>query len=235
MSKITDILKQVYEPFCAIIAYKADKGVSSEEMFYLEQHSILKDGSMGAGKPMKKETIVKLVSTLSKSNKQIDSSIYGVVPENVLYCDTRMGHEKLVWYHKPEERFLFFSEKLEIPNGKMIVPGLVYVVSDKTLSMYAFKGNKPKRQLFAAPFMNTDTDHVCLGNSKIKYPEERTFENIIAYWEDMFWKSEFSHILGTNPCLGNLSTITKECISKGTPFPQDELKPISKTLNDLLK
>lgn len=180
MSKITDILQQVYEPFCAIIAYKAEKGASSEEMFYLEQHSILKDGSMGAGKPLKKKTLVDMMSVLSKSNTQIDSSIYGAIPDNVLYCDTRIGREKLVWYHKPEERFLFFKDDLDIPNGAMVVPGLVYVVQNKKLAVYAFKGNKPKSNLFFAPFMNTTDTYVCLGNSKVAFPEERTFENIMG-------------------------------------------------------
>lgn len=235
MSRITDVLKQVYEPFCAIVAYKTGKGSSSEEMFYLEQHGILKDGSMGAGKPLRKETLIKLMTVLSQSNKQIDSSIYGTIPDNVLYCDTRIGKEKLVWYHKPEERFLFFNEDLEIPNGRMLVPGLVYIAERKQLSMYAFKGSKPKKQLFAAPFMNTSETYVCLGNSKVQYPEERTFGNIIEYWETMFWKSEFSHILGDNPCLGNLSTITKDCISNGTAFPQDMLKPVKITLKDLCR
>lgn len=235
MSKITDILQQVYKPFCAIIAYKAEKGASSEEMFYLEQHSILKDGSMGAGKPLKKKTLVDMMSVLSKSNAQIDSSIYGAIPDNVLYCDTRIGREKLVWYHKPEERFLFFKDDLDIPNGAMVVPGLVYAVQNKKLAVYAFKGNKPKSNLFFAPFMNTTDTYVCLGNSKVAFPEERTFENIMEYWENMFWKSEFSHILGENPCLGNLSTITKDCILNKTPFPQDMLRPTSKKLNDLLK
>lgn len=235
MSKITDILQQVYEPFCAIIAYKAAKGTSTEEMFYLEQHNILKDGSMGAGKPLKKKTIVDMMNVLSKNNAQIDSSIYGTIPENVLYCDTRIGREKLVWYHKPEERFLFFKDDIGMPNGTMVVPGLVYVAHNKQLAVYAFKGNKPKNHLFFAPFMNTTDTYVCLGNSKMPFPEERTFENIMEYWETKFWKSEFSHILGDNPCLGNLSTITKECIQNKVPFPQDMLKPTNKKLNDLLR
>ena len=83
--------------------------------------------------------------------------------------------------------------------------------------------------------MNTTPEYVCLGNSKVAFPQERTFSNVIDYWETMFWQSEFSHILGENPCLGNLATITKECIMDGKPFPQDMLKPTSKKLTDLLR
>ena len=235
MSKITEILNQVYEPFCAIVAYRADGHYSNSTSYYLEQHKINSNGILGAGKPLKQKTMVKLFSAISQANKQLDSSLYGAVPDNVLYCDTRIGNERLVWYRKPEERMLYFTDSLDIPNGRMKVPGLVYVVRGKTLSVYAYKGSKPKKQLFFAPFMNTSEESVCLGNSKVVFPEERTFENIIGYWEKMFWQSEFSHILGANPCLGNLATITKDCILNGKAFPSDMLKPAKKKLQDLFK
>lgn len=233
MSKITSLLNQVYEPFMALIAYRTNE--NHDESFYLEQHRICKDGSLGVGTPLRQKTIVELFSVLSKNNQELDSSLYGVVPENVLYCDTRVGSEKLVWYHKPEARNMFFTKSLNIPDGQMKVPGLVYAVSDKTLRLFAFKGNKPKDILYKAPFMNTCETYVCLGNSKVKYPEERTFANAINYWETMFWKSEFSHILGDNPCNGNLATITKGCIASGKPFPEDMLKRANVKLSDLLR
>ena len=233
MSKITNILNQVCEPFMAIVAYRTTTG--REQQFYLEQHNICKGGSLGVGKPLLQKAIVELFSVLSKNNKELDSSLYGAVPDNVLYCDTRVGSEKLVWYRKPEPRKLFFVKDLDIPDGEMVVPGLVYAVENKTLKVYAFKGKKPKKVLYCAPFMNTDESHVCLGNSKVRYPSERTFANVISYWETMFWQSEFSHILGGNPCLGNLATITKECIASGTPFPEDMLKPSQFKLSDLLR
>lgn len=235
MSKITELLNQVYKPMCAIIAYEAEGKYSNTSTYYLEQHKINKDGSLGAGKPLLQRTIVNIFNAVSQSNKQLDSSLYGVVPENVLYCDTRIGNEKIVWYRKPEDRILFFSEGLGIENGKMGVPGLIYCVKGKNLSVYAFKGSKPKNMLYRAPFMNTSESGVCLGNSKVTFPEERTFENVMKYWEIMFWQSEFSHILGDNPCLGNLATITKECIASGSAFPQDMLKPSKLKLQDLLK
>lgn len=150
-------------------------------------------------------------------------------------CAAHRCREKLVWYHKPEVRNMFFTKSLNIPDGQMKVPGLVYDVSDKTLRIFAFKGNKPKDILYKAPFMNTCETYVCLGNSKVKYPEERTFANVINYWETMFWKSEFSHILGDNPCNGNLATITKECMASGKPFPEDMLKRANVKLSDLLR
>lgn len=233
MSKITSLLNQVYEPFMAIVAYRA---TDTDNHYYLEQHNISKkDGSLGAGKPLRQKAIVDIVGAMAKDNKQLDCSLYGIVPDNVLYCDTRVGSERLVWYHKPEVRKMFFVKDLEIPDGEMKVPGLVYSVQGKQLRVLAFKGNKPKNTLYLAPFMNTDFSHVCLGNSKARYPDERTFANVIKYWETMFWQSEFSHILGENPCLGNLATTTKECILTGKPFPEELLKRANCKLQDLLR
>lgn len=234
MSKITKLLKQVYEPFCAIVAYKASSDRGSD-MYYLEQHRICSDGSLGAGKPLQQQTMVRIFNAVSATNKQLDCSMYGIMPDNVLYCDTRIGNERIVWYRRPEERQLYFSENLGITNGKMLVPGLVYSATKNKLQVLAFKGNRPRGRLYYAPFMNTTPEYVCLGNSKVAFPQERTFSNVIDYWETMFWQSEFSHILGENPCLGNLATITKECIMDGKPFPQDMLKPTSKKLTDLLR
>lgn len=235
MSKLLDQLSEVYEPFAAIVAYKSDS-VNDSKAFYLEQHNISKNGTLGPGKPLMEKTLVDIVNVIRSSNKQIDTSLYGTVPSNVLYCDTRIGSEKLVWWTKPQEQMLYFVESLGIPNGKMTVPGLVFKVNGKTLSVYAFKGAKPKAKLCYAPFMNVSSESVCLGNAKIKFPDERTFENVIEYWEKMFWQSEFSHILGSNPCIGNLATITKKCIAEGIPFPQSALKPLEKTtLKDLMR
>lgn len=233
MSKITNILNQVYEPFMALVAYRTDD--KREQSFYLEQHNIGKNGSLGVGKPLRQKAIVDIFSSIAKNNKELDSSLYGAVPDNVLYCDTRVGSERLVWYRKPEVRRLFFVKDLEIPDGEMVAPGLVYSVKGKQLQVLAFKGNKPKKALYCAPFMNTSETYVCLGNSKVKYPEERTFANVISYWETMFWQSEFSHILGDNPCLGNLATITKECINNCSAFPEEMLKPSRFKLQDLLR
>lgn len=83
--------------------------------------------------------------------------------------------------------------------------------------------------------MNTAENSVCLGNAKVEKPEERTFENVIAYWEKMYWNSEFSHILGDNPVKGNLAVLTKELIETGKDFPTDVLVPVNVKLSNLLR
>lgn len=234
MSNVIKQLSEVYQPFAAIIAYKADKEKYSEDVYYLEKRNI-RNGKMGAGKPLTQKMLVTLIHSVQTSTAQLDLGMYGAIPNNILYCDTRIDHDRLVWYHGPEERFAYFSKGLNIPNGKMKVPGLLYVVHGNTLSMYAFKGKKPTGTLYRAPFMNTTTN-VCLGNAKVKKPDERTFANVIAYWEKMFWLSEFSHLSGDNPIKGNLAVLTKQLIKTGEEFPVDVLIEINGTkLKDLLK
>ena len=234
MSKIVKRITEVYEPFAAIVAYSTGETESSERGYYLERRTI-RNGKMGAGKPLTQKMLASIIKTVQTTSSQLDTGMYGRVPSNVLYCDTRIDHDKLVWYHGPEERNVFFSEELNIPSGKMKVPGLVYVVDKGRMRLYAFKGKHPSDKLYHAPFMNTSETHVCLGNAKVEKPEERTFENIIAYWEKMFWNSEFIHILGDNPIKGNLAVLSKELIETGREFPTDKLVPVKVKLNDLLR
>lgn len=233
MSKTIKTISDVFEPYASIIAYKTE-GEYGNQSYYLE-HRKIRNGKMGVGKPLTEDMLRNIILKLKTTSDQLDLSIHGVVPSNVLYCDTRIESDRLVWWRGPEERYLYFQEGLEIPSGKMKVPGLVYEVRRNGLMVYAFKGKKPSKLLYHAPFMNV-SDYVCLGNAKVKKPTERTFEKVIAYWEKMFWNSEFSHILGANPVNGNLATITKHCIESGDPFPEDALKLYKgKKLNDLLK
>ena len=103
------------------------------------------------------------------------------------------------------------------------------------MRLYAFKGKRPTDKLYQPPFMNKGSNSGCLGNAKVKKPEDRTFDNIIAYWEKMYWNSEFSHILGGNPIKGNLAVLTKELIETGKPFPTDVLVPLKLKLSTLLR
>lgn len=103
------------------------------------------------------------------------------------------------------------------------------------MSVYAFMGSKPKRKLYRAPFFNVyDDNHVCLGTAKAKKPKELTYKNIMTYWEQMFWGSEFAGLISANPVKGNLTTIMKQCIKTGCKFPVSELLPIKRTLEELL-
>lgn len=230
MGNLKNILNNKLEATDALVFYKS---TMSNGGAYVE-HRPIKNGLMGAGAPLE-------VSVLSKMMKAVDKyavdtttmvMLHGVIPENLLYASGSIDSYRLVWYRKPEKRMMYFIESLGIQNGEMEVPGLVYSTDGRGLKVFAFKGNKPKKVLFHAPFFNV-SDHVCLGSAKIAKPKDQTYQNWIQYWEDMFWKSEFAHILGENPIKGNLSLVTKECISGNKPFPAHLLKKSKYTLQRL--
>lgn len=219
LDEIKENMYATMSPTMAIILYETQKFT-----YYLERRSIKKDGTMGAGVPLTEQCLTSLITTMSQSDKNV---VYGTLPPGMLYSDSHVGREKYVWYRKAEKRTLLFNSQLAIPNGEMCIPGLVYCVNGNTLSVYAYKGTlTDKTDLYRAPFFNVSSAHVCLGNARHPFPTDRTYTNIIKYWEAMFWKSEFSHTLGGNPVVGDLIKITTNCIKTGQKFPVKELIPI---------
>lgn len=227
--KINELTKELLaelSPEMAIIVYKC------EHKYYLERRDIV-NGKMASGIPLTEKCLTDIFDTISSEDSDM---LHGLIPDNLLYADGRCGREKYVWYNKPEKRSLFFNKEAGIPDGQMWVPGLIYVASAASLSVFAFKGNKPKSNLFKAPFFNVYNDgRVCLGSAKVDNPSELTYESVILYWEKMFWASEFVHLLGSNPVKNNLSTITKACIETGNHFPEEELLSVNIKLKDLLR
>ena len=226
MGQINDLFTQRLTPKMAIIVYN-----SNDNHYYLEEREI-REGRMCAGIPLTEKKIADIIDTLAKYDGV--ELVHGRIPECLLYADSRAGHEKYVWYRKPEKHRLYFSKNLGIEDGEMWVPGLVWVLKNGKLSMYAYKGRKPGK-LYCAPFFNVYPDYVCLGSAKAEAPKEMTYEAIIAYYEELFWNSAFSHLGGGNPVKGNLSMITKNCIKTGCRFPEEELVPVKVKLEDLLK
>ncbi len=228
MNQLTEQLTSSLKPKMAIVVYK------DNSTYYLERRDIVK-GKMGEGVPLTEKCLSDISEVLTNASSNI---VHGTVPAFMLYADCRPGHEKYIWYRKPEKRRMFFSKKLNIPTGEMNLPGLIYKVEGNGLSVFAVKrkrGISLKTKLYQAPFFNTNSGSVCLGSAKVKEPSELTYLSIIQKWEDKFWLSEFDHLLGGNPIKGNLSSVTKKCIKTGCEFPLDELIPIrKKTIKDLL-
>ncbi len=224
-------MSESYKPKMAIVVYEC---TDQQEGPYLERRDI-RNGKMGAGVPLTKKCLTDIMSAIALDDNNVDYGLHGIMPENLIYADCTPGKTKLVWYNPPRERQVFFTPTLGIEDGKMYVPGLLYIATEGTLKMYAFKGNKPKSKLYRAPFMNVGENSVCLGNAKVQKPTDTTFSNVIAYWEEMFWRSEFSHILGDNPVMCNLSTLTKDLITSGAKFPNEVLTPVKFKLKDFLR
>ncbi len=223
------------KPTDALIFYKPDVNLHGDGCYV--EHRKIRNGNMEAAHPLTVEDFSKLVATVSKYAKEDAgrTALHGIIPKNLLYASSDLTSKRLIWFRPSEKRRVYFAKRAGIPNGEMWVPGLVYFAAGSTLRVYAFKGFRPKNVLYHAPFFNVNNGSVCLGSAKVRKPREDTYEAWINYWEEMFWRSEFSHIYGDNPVNGNLAVITKKCISEGCQFPTEVLKRHKITLSTLLK
>lgn len=187
-----EILNQQYKPELAIVVYSKD-----QSEYYLESHSINEQGHIMEGKPLLQDTLNGIVDVFFNEAKD-QSRVFGLIPDNVLYFETQPGGKyKLIWYRPAEIQNVIFARQLKIKSGRAWIPPMIYKVADGELFIWALKDkHRPTEatRLFKAPFHNTDDDgNVCLGSASIKKPAIATFTNVIKYWEDLFWKSEFSH------------------------------------------
>jgi len=230
MNKLTNEIARKMQPTAALIAYTCEDVYSRN--YYLEIRSINKNGLMGAGKPVSVKFVQSLVERFSEA---APAAPHGEIPQGMLYADIRQ--EKYVWHRPPCRKYLYFKNNLNIPNGNYCLPGLVWKVEKESLFMYSYKAKRltPNTQLYAAPFFNVrpESGSVCLGNAKLELPKNLNFLNFIKFWEDKFFLSEFSHVLGGNPTRSNLIFVVKNSVEK---FDNDELLPVKNLkLTNLLK
>jgi PRTRC genetic system protein B len=231
MNKLTKQLKSLYRPKAALIAYQGENGADGE--YFLELRKIDATGMMGEAIPVTYDFMNRIAANFSEAHNGTPS---GVVPENLLFVDTRKGSEKYIWSNPPQKRMMYFVPDLGIENAGYYMPGIIYVAKESSLAIYAYRDKKLSEhtELFAAPFFNTSTESVCLGVAKLQKPSNPTWYCLLEYWEKKFWLTEFSHLgAGGNPTKSNLVLVTKAARNK--EFDPGELKPVNKKLKDILK
>lgn len=229
MNKITTQITAMMQPRAALIAYEN----SEDKNHFLELRAIDESGKMGEGVPVTYEFMNSIAENYSEIH---NGTPFGILPSNLLYADSRKGHEKYIWYNPPQKRMMYFKQVLHIENAEYNLPGVIYVAHNDTLQIYAYKGDEPNEstELFAAPFFNVTVASVCLGSAKLEKPTNPTYTDLLTYWEKRFWLTEFSHLGGGgNPTKSNLVLVTKA--ARDAAFNLDELKPLNKTLKTILR
>ncbi len=101
-NELTRTLKTQLIPKAALIAYASE----DDKNFFLEIRDINDRGNMAEGRPITQEFMNELVKGYSERHS---STPYGKVPSNLIYCDSRKGSERYVWYNPPHKRMMFFS------------------------------------------------------------------------------------------------------------------------------
>lgn len=128
MNELTKQLQEIMVPKAALIAYEYQESHYASGSHYLELRPINKKGRMEAGIPVTYEFMDSLVESYSDGNRRIP---HGWLPPNMLWCDTRRGHESYVWYNPPGKRRMFFKNDLNIGDGMFHVPGVIYIIKMK--------------------------------------------------------------------------------------------------------
>jgi PRTRC genetic system protein B len=240
-------LERTFIPQVAIIVYRSsmkddDYDDAPSGDYYLESHQLDSEGRVLEGKPLQVDTIQGMVEVMM--NQQKDRALLmGSIPEILLqYKPLPAGKYRLVWYRPAEIRYIHFERHLKLNSGKMWFPGLVYEVDRENLKVYAFK--KAERpgvgiKLYRAPFHNVSDDgSVCLGDARVKRPSDNSYESAVRYWEDLFWRSKFSHLNGaSNPTKSSLTEVYKKLLASDTKkkwSDLDELKETKKAMKTIL-
>ena len=225
MNERTEMLLNTYKPELMFVLYKAQR-----DNFYIESHDILANGNVAEGKPLKQETLQAMIDVFYKENIQ-QSEITGVIPENILlYKQLAGGNYKMVWYRPAEIRVLQFAPQLKLPCENVWVPAMLYFAQKSGLKVYAMGANtRPKEnsKIFTAPFHNVnDGGGVCLGNAKVAKPKQLTFYNVMKYWEDLFWLSEFTHLNGENKTVSAMDKVWKKMLTSKTKLKWSDIKEL---------
>lgn len=241
MNNLIDITQDfgtIYHPKSALVFYESR---GAEKEVYVEHFDMDKNGIPVNAHPLTEreaQTLAKaLVTEKQKQTAFLKSG--GILPANILHINPSRDKGAVIWYSKSQKRSLHFIEGLGIPSGQAFIPPLIWQATKNSLRVFALLGNSrptEKTPLYTAPFFNIYEDgRVCMGSVNISIAESACVEEFIKAWEDYFFNSYFSHLLGANsPVKGNCADLWKDLISTGRAFPKEVLKSSTKTLKTLL-
>lgn len=237
---ITDLFYQRYRPTKALVIYTPDQAGSPS---YVESYDMDDEGTPINAHPLtvkECEKLRKALETSSPSEKVEFLSPKGLLPDQVLHVNPSKG--SVVWYTHSQIKTLRFTKNLDIPNGQAYVPPMIWKATRDTLWMWAYTPKKQKRPtleepLFTAPFFNIyKNGSVCMGTVGSFENREGYLEDFIAFWQEAFWNSAFSHLnFNTSPVTGNIVQLWQELIKTNRPFPMDSLIATGKTLHNIIQ
>ncbi|MFD2289172.1 PRTRC system protein B [Pedobacter petrophilus] len=240
MNNLNDISQNfgtLYHPKSALVFYETT-GANAD--MYVEHFDMGRNGNPINAHPLtvkEANVLAKSLQTDEEKNKAFLKP-KGILPTNILHINPS---EKgtVLWYTKAQQRQLYFVNGLGIPNGKAQVPSMLWFANKNSLSVFALANDRrptEKTLLHYAPFFNVyENGNVCMGTVNIDIQNSASVEEFIQAWENYFFNSYFSHLLGNyNPINGNCVTVWKDLIGSDKAFPKEVLKPNNKTLKNLL-
>lgn len=234
---ITENFGTLYHPKSALVFYET-KGTETD--MYVEHFDMDKNGNPINAHPLTVREANVLAKSLQTDEEKSKAFLKpkGILPTNILHINPS---EKgtVLWYTKAQQRQLYFVNSLGIPNGTAKVPSMLWLASKSSLTVFALASDRrptEKTSLHYAPFFNIYEDgKVCMGTVNIDIKNSASVEEFIQAWENYFFNSYFSHLLGRNsPINGNCVAVWKDLIGTDKPFPKEVLKKNNKILKNLL-
>ncbi|MDQ6532126.1 PRTRC system protein B [Flavobacterium sp. LHD-85] len=237
MHDITEDFGTLYHPKCALVFYQA----KTDSQMYVEHFDMDKNGSPVNAHPLTVREAEALAGALL-TEKQKDTAFLqsgGIMKTEILHINPSKDKGAVLWYSKAQSRKLFFVESLGIPSGFGNVPAMLWHATKNSLRVFALAGNSrpsEKTPLYSAPFFNIYEDgKVCMGSVNINIKKSASVEEFTNAWEDYFFNSYFSHLMGKkSPIKGNCVSLWKDLIGTGNLFPKEVLQKNHKTLKNLL-
>lgn len=226
---------QLYEPKAALVVFTANGSTNH----YIEYYDMDSSGCPVNPHPLsvrEAQSLAKALDTREQAGKAFLRP-EGILPPNVLHIDPS-ANGSVVWYTKPQKQRLYFVESLNIQNGYIYLPALVWKADKKQLQVFALKGKaKPKTAtvLYNAPFFNLyRKGTVCMGTVDVRIKAAATLEEFMSAWQGYFFGSYFSHHIDShNPVGQNLISLYRELMDSEKPFPCDTLTTTPLTLKNL--
>ena len=240
MKDITQDFGTLYQPTSALVFYQTNERIKET---YVEYFDMDKNGNPINAHPLTEKeakTLVKALNTKTQKEKSKDFlKPKGILPTNILQINPS-ENGSVLWFTKSMKKQLYFTENLEISNGRAEVPAMLWFADKRSLKIFALSSNQrptEKTSLFYAPFFNVyENGNVCMGTVDVHIQNSTSLEEYIKNWENYFFNSYFSHLMNEhNPPNGNCVNLWKSLINTEKPFPKEALKKANRTLKNLLQ
>jgi len=236
VNNITEQFAQVYVPTKALLFYRH---VLNAEDVYIEKFNCNKSGRLVDAHPLSEKEISQLASLFRRNEHPKEQYVKcdGLLPDCLLYLNATT--KTVMWYSPCQQTMLYFTKSLHLQNGHISLPMLIWKATATELSVFATTGDeKPTAAttLFYAPFYNLhDNGRVCMGTVEVNMTYCKNVQEFTSAWQRYFFNSKFSHLIGEQyPTQTPLPMLYEQLLANKMPFPETELIPTGKTLEQII-